>query len=141
MGRRTTSTSRVWSTAGPVRSRTGHRRTRPLTTHKSIDVSPQATSVSVGSPPDRAIGIGSCFGAQDCCRERSEVELTPETRYAQTADGGQVAYQVAGGSGQILLLGYTAMPGIDMMWGETRFVRFLHRLSSVSRHVWFDARG
>ncbi len=30
---------------------------------------------------------------------------------------------------------------IDMMWEEQRLVRFLGRLSSFSRHIWFDPRG
>jgi class 3 adenylate cyclase len=30
---------------------------------------------------------------------------------------------------------------IDLMWEESRLVRFLDRLSSFSRHVWFDPRG
>jgi class 3 adenylate cyclase len=68
------------------------------------------------------------------------VEPTPETRYAQAADGARIAYQLVG-SGPILLLGFAVMPGIDVMWEEPRFVRLLDRLSSFSRHVWLDARG
>jgi class 3 adenylate cyclase len=72
--------------------------------------------------------------------EGSEVEPIPETRYAQALDGGQVAYQVAG-SGPVPILGFTVMPGIEMMWEEPRFVRFLDRLSSFGSHAWFDPRG
>jgi class 3 adenylate cyclase/pimeloyl-ACP methyl ester carboxylesterase len=68
------------------------------------------------------------------------VEPIPETRYVQAVDGARIAYQVAG-SGPVLLLGFTVMPGIDMMWEDPSFVRLLDRLSSFSRHVWFDARG
>jgi class 3 adenylate cyclase/pimeloyl-ACP methyl ester carboxylesterase len=68
------------------------------------------------------------------------MEPIPETRYVQAPDGARIAYQVVG-SGPVLLLGYTVMPGIDMMWEESGFVRLLDRLSSFSRHVWFDARG
>jgi class 3 adenylate cyclase len=68
------------------------------------------------------------------------VEPIPETRYAQALDGAQVAYQVAG-SGPILMLGFNGLVSVDVMWEEPRFVRFLDRLSSFSRHVWFDPRG
>jgi pimeloyl-ACP methyl ester carboxylesterase len=30
---------------------------------------------------------------------------------------------------------------IDLMWDEPRLVRFLERLSSICRHMWFDPRG
>jgi class 3 adenylate cyclase len=64
------------------------------------------------------------------------VEPTPETRYAQAADGGQVAYQVVG-SGPTLMLGAV----IDLMWEEPTIARFLDRLSAFTRHAWFDPRG
>jgi pimeloyl-ACP methyl ester carboxylesterase len=72
--------------------------------------------------------------------ERCDVESIPETRYARALSGAQVAYQIVG-SGPIPVLGFTAMPGIEMMWEEPSFVRFLDRLSLFSRHVWFDGRG
>ena len=68
------------------------------------------------------------------------MEPIPETRYAHALDGAQVAYQVVG-SNPILMLSFNALMSIDVMWEEPRFVRFLHRLSSFSRHVWFDPRG
>jgi class 3 adenylate cyclase len=79
-------------------------------------------------------------GRKDCCREGSEVEPIPETRYAPAVDGGLVAYQAAG-SGPTLTLGFHPMIGIDMMWEESSVVRFLDRLSSFTRHAWFDPRG
>src|SRR5262245_37198029 len=30
---------------------------------------------------------------------------------------------------------------VDLMWDEPRLVYFLNRLSSFSRHIWFDTRG
>jgi class 3 adenylate cyclase len=68
------------------------------------------------------------------------VEPTPATRYAQAVDGGQVAYQVVG-SGPTLLLGFHPLAGIDVMWEEPALVGFLDRLSSFTRHAWFDPRG
>jgi class 3 adenylate cyclase len=65
----------------------------------------------------------------------------PETRYARTAGGGHVAYQVAGdGPIDVLVNRPTAFP-VDMMWEEPRVVHCLNRLSSFCRHVWFDPRG
>jgi class 3 adenylate cyclase len=55
-------------------------------------------------------------------------------------DGGQVAYQVAG-SGPTLTLGFVNVAVIDVMWEEPTLVRFLDRLSSFTRHAWFDPRG
>jgi class 3 adenylate cyclase len=69
-----------------------------------------------------------------------KVEPIPETRYAHAVDGGQVAYQVAG-SGPTLLLAFHPLAGIDVMWEEPAFVGFLDRLSSFTRHAWFDPRG
>ena len=68
------------------------------------------------------------------------MELTPETRYVQSADGGQVAYQVAG-SGPTLMLAFNPFAGIDVMWEEPSIVRFLDRLSGFTCHAWFDPRG
>jgi class 3 adenylate cyclase len=65
----------------------------------------------------------------------------PETRYAKTAAGGYVAYQVIGnGPIDVLVTHVTAFP-IDLMWDEPRLAYFLNRLSSFSRHIWFDPRG
>jgi class 3 adenylate cyclase len=65
----------------------------------------------------------------------------PQTRFAVTRDGDRVAYQVIG-NGPIDVI-VTRMPifPVDLMWDEPRLVRFLTRLSSFCRHVWFDARG
>jgi class 3 adenylate cyclase len=64
-----------------------------------------------------------------------------ETRYATVDGGGQVAYQAIGdGPIDVLVNKMSGIP-IDMMWEEPRVVRFLDRLSSFCRHVWFDTRG
>jgi class 3 adenylate cyclase len=64
----------------------------------------------------------------------------PETCYATVVGGGQVAYQAVGDGSVDLLVLKNSFP-VDMMWEEPRVVRFLDRLSSFCRHVWFDARG
>ena len=69
----------------------------------------------------------------------SHVEV-PETRYADTAVG-RIAYQVVGdGPIDVLVEGRAFLP-IDLMWEEPSLVRFLDRLSTFCRHVWFDPRG
>jgi class 3 adenylate cyclase/pimeloyl-ACP methyl ester carboxylesterase len=64
----------------------------------------------------------------------------PETRYADTP-GGRIAYQVVGDGPIDVLVTHSPMFPIDLMWDEPGLVRFLDRLSSFSRHVWFDPRG
>jgi class 3 adenylate cyclase len=64
-----------------------------------------------------------------------------ETRYATVDGDGQVAYQAIGdGPIDVLVNSMSGVP-VDMMWEEPRVVRFLDRLSSFCRHVWFDTRG
>jgi pimeloyl-ACP methyl ester carboxylesterase len=65
----------------------------------------------------------------------------PETWYATVAGGGQVAYQAIGDGPIDVLVNRMSNIPIDMMWEEPRVVRFLDRLSSFCRHVWFDPRG
>jgi class 3 adenylate cyclase/pimeloyl-ACP methyl ester carboxylesterase len=64
----------------------------------------------------------------------------PETRFAETP-GGRIAYQVVGDGPIDVLVHHLPMFPIDHMWDEPSLVRFLDRLSSFSRHVWFDPRG
>jgi class 3 adenylate cyclase len=68
------------------------------------------------------------------------VAEVPETKYAQTS-GGRVAYQVVGEGPIDVLVVHSAVFPIDLMWEEPMIVRFLDRLSSFSRHIWFDPRG
>src|SRR6266487_3275518 len=68
------------------------------------------------------------------------VRSVPETRYATVESGGQVAYQAVG-DGPVDVLVIKSLIPVDMMWEEPRLVRFLDRLSSFCRHVWFDPRG
>jgi len=64
-----------------------------------------------------------------------------ECGYALVEGGGRVAYQVVGDGPLDVLVIRQAISPVDMMWDEPRVVRFLDRLSSFCRHVWFDARG
>ena len=63
-----------------------------------------------------------------------------ETRYAVTPLG-KIAYQVVGDGPLDLLVEPRSWLPIDLMWDEPRMQRFLERLSSFARHIWFDPRG
>ena len=75
-------------------------------------------------------------GSADCLT----VAEAPETRFADTP-GGRIAYQVVGDGPIDVLVTHSPHFPIDLMWDEPSLVRFLDRLSSFSRHVWFDSRG
>jgi pimeloyl-ACP methyl ester carboxylesterase len=64
-----------------------------------------------------------------------------ETRYAKTADGVHVAYQVVGDGpvDMVFVMGWVT--NIEAMWDEPNFARFLDRLASFSRLILFDKRG
>jgi class 3 adenylate cyclase/pimeloyl-ACP methyl ester carboxylesterase len=64
----------------------------------------------------------------------------PETCFAETKLG-RIAYQVVGDGPIDLIAFHPPDFPIDLMWDEPRLVRFLDRLSSFSRHIWFDPRG
>jgi class 3 adenylate cyclase len=68
------------------------------------------------------------------------VDEVPETRFAETP-GGRIAHQVVGDGPIDVLIAHAPYFPIDLMWYEPSLVRFLDRLSSFSRHVWFDPRG
>ncbi|MGZ5298987.1 MAG: alpha/beta fold hydrolase [Actinomycetota bacterium] len=65
----------------------------------------------------------------------------PETRYAKTADGVHVAYQVIGDGPVDLLFVLGWVTHIERMWSEPRFARFFTKLASFSRVMVFDKRG
>ena len=67
--------------------------------------------------------------------------MIPETRYAKAADGTYLAYQVFG-DGPVDLL---YIPGwathLEVYWEYPAAVRFLRRLATIARVIWFDKRG
>jgi pimeloyl-ACP methyl ester carboxylesterase len=65
----------------------------------------------------------------------------PETRYAKTADGVNIAYQVTGDGPVdiVFVMGWTSH--IELMWAEPSLARFLGRLATFSRLILFDKRG
>jgi class 3 adenylate cyclase/pimeloyl-ACP methyl ester carboxylesterase len=68
------------------------------------------------------------------------VAEVPETRLADT-DLGRIAYQVVGDGGVDLVVAHPFAFPIDLMWDEPTLARFLGRLSTFSRAIWFDPRG
>jgi class 3 adenylate cyclase len=65
----------------------------------------------------------------------------PETRYAKTADGVHIAYEVVGDGpvDMVFVMGW--MSHIELMWAEPALARFFTRLASFSRLILFDKRG
>jgi class 3 adenylate cyclase len=69
------------------------------------------------------------------------VSDVPETRFAHSADGVRLAYQVSGdGPLNLLFLRDEAMP-LDLMWDDPWFVRLSKRLGALGRTVWEEPRG
>jgi pimeloyl-ACP methyl ester carboxylesterase/class 3 adenylate cyclase len=66
---------------------------------------------------------------------------TPETRYAKTADGVHIAYQVVGTGpvDMVFVMGWVT--NVEAMWDEPGFARLLDRLATFSRLILFDKRG
>jgi class 3 adenylate cyclase len=64
----------------------------------------------------------------------------PETRYARSADGTNLAYQTSG-DGPLDLVFLHGVAPIDLLSEHPGFVRVRRRLDSFSRTVWFDRRG
>jgi pimeloyl-ACP methyl ester carboxylesterase len=66
---------------------------------------------------------------------------SPETRYAKTADGVHIAYQVIGEGplDMVFVMGWVT--NLEVMWEEPAFARFLSRLATFSRLILFDKRG
>ncbi len=66
---------------------------------------------------------------------------SPETRYAKTADGVHIAYQVVGDGpvDMVFVMGWVT--NVEAMWDAPGFAGFLERLASFSRLILFDKRG
>jgi class 3 adenylate cyclase len=67
--------------------------------------------------------------------------VTPQTRYARTADGVHIAYQVHGDGPIDLLMALGWTTNLEALWEEPSMARFLNRLASSSRLILFDKRG
>jgi class 3 adenylate cyclase len=65
----------------------------------------------------------------------------PQTRYAKTADGVHIAYQVLGEGARDLVLVEGFVSHVEVAWEEPNLAGFLRRLASFSRLIVFDKRG
>ena len=83
----------------------------------------------------------SCGGRGGYYGSSGNEMVTPETRYARTADGVAIAYAVLGDGPRDLV----AVPGwvshLEVAWEEPTLARFYDRLASFSRLIIFDKRG
>jgi pimeloyl-ACP methyl ester carboxylesterase/class 3 adenylate cyclase len=75
------------------------------------------------------------------CPAQDADVIPPETRYAKTADGVHIAYQVAGDGPVDLVFVMGWASNIEAMWEEPDLARFLARLASFGRLILFDKRG
>ena len=66
---------------------------------------------------------------------------TPETRYARSADGTNLAYQVTGDGPLDLVFVHGSGIPIDLLSEEPGFIRLRKRLGTFSHTVWFDLGG
>ncbi len=65
----------------------------------------------------------------------------PKTQYTKTRDGTHIAYQVVGTGPIDLVYVPSWVSHIEWAWEEPAYARFLRRLGSFSRLIWFDKRG
>ena len=66
---------------------------------------------------------------------------TPKTRWATTADGASIAYQVLGEGDQTIVVIHPWASHLEVYWEQPRFVRFMRRLARDLRVVHMDKRG
>ena len=65
----------------------------------------------------------------------------PQTHYARSSDGINLAYHVSGGGPvDLVFLPNHAIP-FDLAWDEPGFVHFAGRLARFSRTIWVEVRG
>jgi len=66
----------------------------------------------------------------------------PETRYATTADGVSIAYQIAGsGPPDIVFVNAAYLSNVELVWGWPPSASLLHGLAAHGRLLLFDRRG
>src|SRR5215218_6881599 len=65
----------------------------------------------------------------------------PETRYARSADGVHVAYQVFGTEGPDVVFIPGFVSHLELTWQMPGLARFMERLAAFSRVITFDKRG
>jgi hypothetical protein len=68
--------------------------------------------------------------------------VTPETRYAKTADGVSVAYQTVGSGPVDVAMDFHAFAGnVDLIWDEPDWGPWLESTADFARLMIHDRRG
>jgi class 3 adenylate cyclase/pimeloyl-ACP methyl ester carboxylesterase len=67
--------------------------------------------------------------------------VIPQTRYTKASDGTYLAYQEFGEGDQDLLWVPGFATHLEMSWEYPPVARFLRRLATLARVIWFDKRG
>ena len=65
----------------------------------------------------------------------------PQTKYARSEDGFDIAYQVWGRGDLTLVTVQPVISAIELSWEEPRFEHYVRGLGSISRVIHFDKRG
>jgi DNA-binding SARP family transcriptional activator len=73
-------------------------------------------------------------------REGAEARAVPRTRYAQTSDGIQVAFQVIGDGEPDMVLVPGLMSHLELIWEDHETADFYQRLAGLGRLILFDKR-
>jgi class 3 adenylate cyclase len=73
--------------------------------------------------------------------ECAAVTDSPETHYARSADGTNIAYQVSGEGPLDLVFVHDGAIPLDLLSEDPGFFRIRKRLESFSRTLWVDRRG
>jgi pimeloyl-ACP methyl ester carboxylesterase len=69
------------------------------------------------------------------------MSVMPKTRWATTADGASIAYQVLGDGDQTIVVIHPWTSHLEVYWEQPRFARFMRRLSARLRVIHLDKRG
>jgi class 3 adenylate cyclase len=65
----------------------------------------------------------------------------PDVRYAKTREGVHIAYQVAGGGPNDIVMNGPGYSNLELIWTLPSVSRFLERLASIGRLILLDPRG
>ncbi len=73
-------------------------------------------------------------------RASSDPDVAPQTRYAQTADGIHIAYQVIGDGERDIVFVPGLMSHLELLWEDHQTSDFYRRLAKLGRLILFDKR-
>ncbi len=65
----------------------------------------------------------------------------PETHYARSSDGTNIAYQVLGEGARDLVWYAGLLSNVEAQWDMPEFASFFRRVARFSRLILFDRRG